>query len=124
MAPRTVAASSAPPLIGAGGSYTLEQVTVGSKLYVVKTSPDTDETEERQAEVLSIRERKRSRLRAMLDGTNADEQPGETDYYVHYCEFNKRLDEWVPASRLVLSRDIEWPRPQENAASKRKVVRE
>lgn len=124
MAPRTVAASNAPPLIGAGGSYTLQQVTVGSKIYVIKESPDTGESEQRQAEVLSIRERKRSRLRAMLEGEQADEKPGETDYYVHYCEFNKRLDEWVPSSRLVLSRDIEWPRPQENTATKRKGARE
>ncbi|WFD36537.1 histone acetyltransferase [Malassezia cuniculi] len=124
MAPRTVAASTAPPLIGAGGSYTIEQVTVGAKVYVEKTSPDTGELEQRQAEVISIREKKRSRLRALLDGESVDEKTGEFDFYVHYCEFNKRLDEWVPQSRILLSREIEWPRPAENVSSKRKVVRE
>ncbi|KAL9104062.1 MAG: hypothetical protein Q9163_000959 [Psora crenata] len=31
---------------------------------------------------------------------------------VHYEEFNKRLDEWVPASRLDLSQEVEWPQPE------------
>lgn len=25
---------------------------------------------------------------------------GERDYYVHYTSYNRRLDEWVPASRI------------------------
>ena len=37
---------------------------------------------------------------------------GEAHYYVHYEEFNKRLDEWVPASRLDLSQEVEWPQPE------------
>ena len=122
MAPRNVAAAAA-PLVSAGGTYALEDVCVGAKVYVQKQSPDTGADEERQAEVLSIRERKQSRLRALLDGKEADMQPGETDYYVHYCEFNKRLDEWVPAARLVLAREIEWPRAPE-PAPKRKSKRE
>lgn len=27
-------------------------------------------------------------------------------------EFNKRLDEWVPGSRIVLTRELEWPKPK------------
>lgn len=33
------------------------------------------------------------------------------EYYVHYVEFNKRLDEWVGAARILLSRQVEWPLP-------------
>lgn len=36
----------------------------------------------------------------------------EPRYYVHYNEFNKRLDEWVTPDRLDLSREVEWPRPE------------
>lgn len=28
---------------------------------------------------------------------------GTTEYYVHFCEFNKRLDEWVPLDRIDLT---------------------
>ena len=51
--------------------------------------------EYRRAEILSIQERK-----------------GEPHYYVHYEDFNKRLDEWVPPSRLDLTQEVEWPRPE------------
>lgn len=34
------------------------------------------------------------------------------EYFVHWDQFNKRLDEWVAGSRLVLSQDLEWPRPK------------
>lgn len=31
---------------------------------------------------------------------------------MHYEEFNKRLDEWVQAERLDLTREVEWPAPE------------
>ena len=31
---------------------------------------------------------------------------------MHYEEFNKRLDEWVPAERIDLTREVEWPAPE------------
>ena len=37
---------------------------------------------------------------------------GRPTFYVHYEEFNKRLDEWVPADRLDLSQEVEWPLPE------------
>lgn len=128
MAPRSKGdgGSNAPSLVGAGGSYTLDQVTVGSKVFVEKSNADTGETEQRLAEVLSIREKKKSRLRALLDedGGQKDAEGPRLDFYVHYCDFNKRLDEWVSCSKLVLSRDIEWPQPADSgeAQTKRKVV--
>ncbi|KAK9450886.1 acyl-CoA N-acyltransferase [Limtongia smithiae] len=68
---------------------TLTQLRVGCKVWAMK------DEETRLAELLSITTRK-----------------GEPYFYVHYQEFNKRLDEWVPASRLDLSRPVEWPRPE------------
>lgn len=67
---------------------------VGVKLYVYHDSS----REHRLAEILSIQTRK-----------------GTPHYYVHYEEFNKRLDEWVPPTRLDLSREVEWPRPDKPA---------
>ncbi|KAL3476251.1 hypothetical protein BJX99DRAFT_246949 [Aspergillus californicus] len=49
----------------------------------------------RKAEILSIKQRK--------DGLA---------FYVHYVDFNKRLDEWVASSRLDLSQEVEWPQPE------------
>jgi len=119
------------PRISAGGTYSLDQVSIGAKLYVEKSNTDSGETEQRLAEVLSIREKKKSRLRAILDeesGLKEENEPKEPqlDFYVHYCDFNKRLDEWVPASKLVLSRDMEWPPPPEPPGGnqhKRKVLK-
>lgn len=34
------------------------------------------------------------------------------EFFVHWDTFNKRLDGWVAGSRLVLTRDLEWPRPK------------
>lgn len=37
---------------------------------------------------------------------------GKPTFYVHYQDFNKRLDEWVPAERIDLSQEVEWPVPE------------
>ena len=39
-------------------------------------------------------------------------KPEEREFFVHWDQFNKRLDEWVSGSRIVLNRDLEWPRPK------------
>jgi GNAT superfamily N-acetyltransferase len=49
----------------------------------------------RKAEILSIKQRK--------DGLA---------FYVHYVDFNKRLDEWIASARLDLSQEVEWPQPE------------
>lgn len=51
--------------------------------------------EKRKAEILMIQTRR-----------------GEPKFYVHYEEFNKRLDEWVNADRIDLAREVEWPAPE------------
>lgn len=33
-------------------------------------------------------------------------------FYVHYEEFNKRLDEWISADRIDLKQEVEWPLPE------------
>ncbi|MCJ1484669.1 Histone acetyltransferase, partial [Schaereria dolodes] len=41
---------------------------------------------------------------------------------VHYEEFNKRLDEWIPASRLDLTQEVEWPQPDAPLKKNQKSV--
>lgn len=71
------------------GMATLNTLRIGVKAFVEKDG------EKRKAEILSIQSKK-----------------GHPSYYVHYEEFNKRLDEWIPASRLDLSQEVEWPQPE------------
>ncbi len=41
---------------------------------------------------------------------------------MHYSEFNKRLDEWVGGSRLVLGRELEKPKPPQKKDKKDKAT--
>ena len=43
-------------------------------------------------------------------------------FYVHYVEFNKRLDEWVSADRIDLSQEVEWPAPEKPDKKKTTVT--
>lgn len=61
--------------------------------------------EKRKAEILSIQTRK-----------------GRPTFYVHYEEFNKRLDEWVQAERLDLTRQVEWPAPEKPDTKTKKTA--
>lgn len=71
------------------GTMKPDQIFVGFKCYVEKDG------EKRLAEILSRHTRK-----------------GKLVFYVHYEEFNKRLDEWVSADRLDLSKPVEFPKPE------------
>ncbi|KAL1955292.1 hypothetical protein VTO42DRAFT_8824 [Malbranchea cinnamomea] len=68
---------------------TLNTLRIGVKAFVEKDG------EYRKAEILSMKQRK--------DGLS---------FYVHYVDFNKRLDEWICASRLDLTKEVEWPQPE------------
>ena len=59
----------------------------------------------RKAEVLSVRQRN-----------------GGLSFYVHYVDFNKRLDEWVAADRIDLSQEVEWPAPEKPEKKKTTVT--
>jgi len=89
---------------------------VGCKLYA--TRPHGAGTEERLAEVLSIRHKPipGSAPPPGTPGANADTDPDDTEYFVHWHLFNKRLDDWIVGSRFVLSKDMEWPRPKVDPA--------
>ncbi|KAL2853440.1 hypothetical protein BJY01DRAFT_232211 [Aspergillus pseudoustus] len=78
------------------GFATLNTIRIGVKAMVHKDG------ELRKAEILSIKQRK--------DGLA---------FYVHYVDFNKRLDEWIASSRLDLSQEVEWPQPEK--AEKKKT---
>ncbi|TKA35842.1 hypothetical protein B0A54_12287 [Friedmanniomyces endolithicus] len=71
------------------GYATLATLTIGTKAAVEKDG------EKRRAEILSMQTRK-----------------GRPTFYVHYEEFNKRLDEWVSLDRLDLTQEVEWPAPE------------
>ncbi|KAJ3045769.1 Histone acetyltransferase [Rhizophlyctis rosea] len=73
-----------------------EEITVGCKLLVSKVSGQ-GAPEEHKAEILQIR--------------NAERGSEHAEFYVHYEHFNKRLDEWVPYSRLNL-KEVERPKPK------------
>ncbi|KAJ9662381.1 Histone acetyltransferase [Coniosporium apollinis] len=77
------------------GYATLATLRIGVKVFVEKDG------EKRKAEILSVQQRK-----------------GKPTFYVHYDEFNKRLDEWVSAERLDLSREVEWPAPEKPPKNK------
>ncbi|CAG8603602.1 8819_t:CDS:1 [Funneliformis caledonium] len=70
---------------------------VGCKVYVELKKEKIDTQEFRKAEVLSIRSHN-----------------DKSEYYVHFVEFNKRLDEWVGLERIDLSREIERPTKKRN----------
>ncbi|KAH7929815.1 histone acetyltransferase [Leucogyrophana mollusca] len=115
--------SQEPAPITPGGTYNIQTVSVGCKIYIRRPTPDGGE-EERLAEILSIRDKpinpyaaiaaRRTKTRGSVkeeeDVTPRPEDKWE--FFVHWDSFNKRLDDWVAGSRLVLSRDLEWPRPK------------
>ena len=98
------------PSVSPGGTYSIESVGPGCKIFVQKPDLATGEMEERRAEVLSRREKYRGRVKK--GEPQPEIKPEEKyEYYVHYEEFNKRLDEWVLGTRLIVARDIQWPKP-------------
>ncbi|KAK5560915.1 Histone acetyltransferase [Exophiala xenobiotica] len=78
---------------------TLSQLQIGVKAFVEKNG------EPRKAEILSIKQRN-----------------GDLTFYVHYVEFNKRLDEWISADRIDLSQEVEWPAPEKPEKKKTTVT--
>lgn len=67
----------------------------------MRTNVRGQDGEKRKAEILSIQTRK-----------------GQATFYVHYEEFNKRLDEWVKAERIDLSKEVEWPAEKKDEKKK------
>ncbi|RDB25127.1 Histone acetyltransferase ESA1 [Hypsizygus marmoreus] len=119
MGPSTPSAGDGtPPVITPGGTYTIQNVSVGCKIYIRRPGPDGKE-EERLAEVLSIRDKPVNAYARRIPGASEETKPEDQyEFFVHWDAFNKRLDGWVAGSRLVLSRDLEWPRPKPTGGKK------
>ncbi|KAF8894020.1 histone acetyltransferase, MYST superfamily [Infundibulicybe gibba] len=119
MSPSTSAGDGSPPSITPGGTYSIQTVSVGCKIYIRRPGPD-GKTEERLAEILSIRDKPVNPYarRNLKQEEGASKPEDQWEYFVHWESFNKRLDDWVPGSRLVLSRDLEWPRPKSGGGKK------
>ncbi|KAF9099694.1 Histone acetyltransferase [Mortierella sp. GBA35] len=88
----SAASSPFPSTIVTGG--TIGSIVIGCKLQVLHGTP----AEYRKAEILSIRP------------TPTADDPTRSEYYVHYSDYNKRLDEWVVPERLNLLGEIEYPK--------------
>ncbi|KAG8933087.1 Histone acetyltransferase [Tulasnella sp. 419] len=115
MAPSTpVVEDNEPPIITPGGTYSIDAVGIGYKIWVRRPVPGGGE-EQRKAEVLSVRDKPKPLYQLPIPRAGSTSQTAEEDkreYYIHWVEFNKRLDEWVAGSRLVLSRELELPKPK------------
>lgn len=59
----------------------------------------------RRAEILGIKETKSGR-----------------QFYCNFDNFNKRLDEWVPTSRIDFEQDVEWPGVEKTKEGKKAIV--
>ena len=99
-----------------------QTVSVGCKVYARRKNPDGEE-EERLAEILSIRDKPTGLYGGHPKGVVKEEESQDPadrlEFFVHWDQFNKRLDEWISGSRLVLSRDLEWPRPKAPPSAKK-----
>ena len=71
------------------------------------------------AEILSIRDQRVGSYGQRKTEDHGTPKPEDREYFVHWDQFNKRLDEWVSGLRIVLSRDLEWPRPKVPAQNKK-----
>jgi histone acetyltransferase HTATIP len=121
--PSTVFSKLVQPLVCLLIALAIQTVSVGCKIYIRRPGPDGQE-EERLAEILSIRDKPvnpyaAATARRTRKSGNVKEEESSTpkpedkwEFFVHWESFNKRLDDWVSGSRLVLSRDLEWPRPK------------
>ncbi|KAL8293411.1 hypothetical protein RQP46_000112 [Phenoliferia psychrophenolica] len=100
------------PVVSPPNTVALSSLVTGCKVFVERPLDE----QPRKAEILSIRTKLLSRAakranRENKDKMDTDHVPVEEglEYYVHYVEFNKRLDEWVLGTRILLSREVEWP---------------
>ncbi|EHK96378.1 putative Histone acetyltransferase esa-1 [Glarea lozoyensis 74030] len=78
------------------GKATVDTLSIGCLAMVMKDG------KLRRAEILSIKETKSGR-----------------QFYCNFDNFNKRLDEWVPAARIDFSQDVEWPSPEKPKETKK-----
>jgi histone acetyltransferase HTATIP len=94
----------------------------GVKIFVLKPLPNGQE-EHRKAEVLSSRAKPPPSVFAPKPPPDAPppDPRDDVEYYVHYVEFNKRLDEWVGGSRLITDKEMEWPKAKDEGRKRDKA---
>ena len=80
------------------GLATVETLRSGCIAWVEK------EGHPRRAEILSIKEMKSGK-----------------QFYCNFDNFNKRLDEWVPVSRILFDREVEWPSAEKDKPKDAKI---
>jgi histone acetyltransferase HTATIP len=76
----------------------VEDLVTGCKCWVEKDG------EKRKGELLHIRTRK-----------------GNKEYFIHYVDFNKRLDEWVALDRIDLDQVVTFPKPEQPKKDQKKL---
>ncbi|KAJ2758817.1 Histone acetyltransferase, partial [Coemansia nantahalensis] len=79
------------------------ELVIGCKAFFDKDG------EIRKAEVLSIRDKAmRQNIQRSAEDMPLDNSAStiEYEFYVHYVEFNKRLDEWVDHTRVHLDKPV------------------
>lgn len=67
-----------------------------------------------------------NRLAKIVEGS-VGSSPRSTQYYIHYCDFNRRMDEWIDSSRIIAYPSEANPmgenrEAQENLAKKMKSI--
>ncbi|CAN3360434.1 histone acetyltransferase Esa1p [Diutina catenulata] len=80
------------------GSFTEEEILIGCKVWALKDG------EHRLAEILQEHVKR-----------------GKKVYYVHYQEYNKRLDEWISADRIDMNRQLILPEVKVEEDKKKKT---
>ncbi|KAI0768375.1 acyl-CoA N-acyltransferase [Irpex lacteus] len=103
--------SSEPAPISPGGTYTIQTVSVGCKLYIRRQNPD-GETEERLAEILSIRDKPTSIYASRSKIKQEDRKRPRTAWIQ---QTTRRMGIGLEA---VLTRDLEWPKPKPSPSKK------
>ncbi|KAH3661790.1 hypothetical protein OGAPHI_005968 [Ogataea philodendri] len=92
-----------PPEPTTDEQFSYAQITSGCKVYATK------DDEWRLAEVIALQRKK-----------------GKLVFYVHYAEFNKRLDEWIDETKIDNHRPMYLPKPQKDKNKKqnrKKVIK-
>ncbi|RKF76403.1 Histone acetyltransferase esa-1 [Golovinomyces cichoracearum] len=89
----------ASPALKLKGKATIDTLQIGCIAMVMKDG------EPRKAEILSIKETKSGK-----------------QFYCNFDNFNKRLDEWVPVTRIDFSQIVEWPNTDKPKETKKQSL--
>ncbi|KZO93105.1 putative ESA1-histone acetyltransferase [Calocera viscosa TUFC12733] len=114
-----------PAQISMAGTWTLSDVVPGCKVWVHRPMGGKGgQMTTLHAEVISIRDKPQPNVphahgTGLSLSTNGDEKVEEHEYYVHYDQWNKRLDEWIPTTRVLLDQELTWPKPPKKEQPKR-----